>query len=100
MPTRCCSKTQWFVESPATQVLVMFVIRTRRGPLSRGARNDLVCRHAHGADPPFTGLGRCFRFQPPPGEFFVMLAALVVAYPGIVEGAKCIFYRHLTMKSK
>jgi Mg2+-importing ATPase len=49
---------------------------------------------------PFTGLGRCFGFQPRPGEFFVMLAALVVAYLGIVEAAKRIFYRHLTMKLK
>jgi hypothetical protein len=29
---------------------------------------------------PFTGLGRYFGFQPPPVEFFVILAALVVAY--------------------
>jgi P-type Mg2+ transporter len=49
---------------------------------------------------PFTGLGRYFGFQPPPVEFFVILAALVVAYLGIVEAAKRIFYHHLTTKPK
>jgi Mg2+-importing ATPase len=45
-------------------------------------------------------LGRYFGFQPPPVEFFVILAALVLAYLGIVEAAKRIFYRHLTIKPK
>jgi hypothetical protein len=51
------------------------------------------------ADPSVHGLGRYLGFQPPV-EFFVILAALVVAYLGIVEAAKRIFYRHLTTKPK
>jgi Mg2+-importing ATPase len=49
---------------------------------------------------PFTALGHYFGFQPPPAEFLVILAALVVAYLGIVEVAKRLFYRHLGTKSK
>jgi Mg2+-importing ATPase len=37
---------------------------------------------------------------PEPVELFVILAALVLAYLGIVEAAKRIFYRHLTIKPK
>ena len=49
---------------------------------------------------PFTGLGHYFGFQPPPAEFLAILAALVVAYLGIVEAAKRMFYRHLGSKPK
>ena len=47
---------------------------------------------------PFTGLGHYFGFQPMPLEFLAILTVLVVAYLGIVEAAKRIFYQHLTMK--
>jgi Mg2+-importing ATPase len=47
---------------------------------------------------PFTGLGQYFGFPPLPLEFLAILAALVVAYLGIVEVAKRIFYRRLTVR--
>jgi Mg2+-importing ATPase len=97
-------QTGWFVESLATQVLVIFVIRTRRNPLSSRPHAALAATSLAvvltALILPFTGLGRYFGFQPPPVEFFVILAALVVAYLGIVEAAKRIFYRHLTIKPK
>jgi Mg2+-importing ATPase len=49
---------------------------------------------------PFSGLGHYFGFQAPPPEFLMILAALVVAYLGIVEAAKRMFYRHLGTKRK
>jgi Mg2+-importing ATPase len=97
-------QTGWFVESLATQVLVIFVIRTRRNPFSSRPHAALAATSLAvvlaALILPFTGLGRYFGFQPPPFEFFVILAALVVAYLGIVEAAKRIFYRHLTTKPK
>ena len=48
----------------------------------------------------FVELGHNFGFQAPPAEFLVILAALVVAYLGIVEAAKRMFYRHLAIKPK
>jgi Mg2+-importing ATPase len=97
-------QTGWFVESLATQVLVIFVIRTRRNPLSSRPHAALAATSLAvvltALILPFTALGRYFGFQPPPVEFFVILAALVVAYLGIVEAAKRIFYRHLTTKPK
>jgi len=49
---------------------------------------------------PFTSLGRYFGFEPPPAKFFAILAILVVAYLGIVEAAKRVFYAHFATTSK
>jgi Mg2+-importing ATPase len=93
-------QTGWSVESLATQVLVIFVIRTRRNPLASRPHPALAATSLAvvlaALILPFTGLGEHFGFQPPPLEFLAILAALVVSYLGIVEAAKRIFYRHLT----
>jgi Mg2+-importing ATPase len=85
-------------------VLVIFVIRTRRNPLSSRPHAALAATSLAvvltALILPFTGLRRYFGFEPPPVEFFVILAALVVAYLGIVEATKRIYYRHLTIKPK
>jgi Mg2+-importing ATPase len=49
---------------------------------------------------PFTGLGKYFGFRAPPPEFFLILAALSIAYLGIVEVTKRIFYAHFTTRPK
>jgi Mg2+-importing ATPase len=97
-------QTGWFVESLTTQVLVIFVIRTRRSPLSSRPHAALAATSLAvvltGLVLPFTGLGQYFGFQAPPAEFLVILAALVVAYLGIVEAAKRMFYRNLGTRAK
>jgi P-type Mg2+ transporter len=97
-------QTGWFVESLATQVLVIFVIRTRRNPLSSRPHAALAVTSLvvvlTALIVPFTGLGHSFGFQPLPAEFLVILGAMVVAYLGIVEATKRLFYRHLTSKRK
>jgi P-type Mg2+ transporter len=79
---------------------VIFFIRTRGSPLSSRPHAALAATTLAvvltALILPFTGLGRSFGFQPPPAEFWGILAALVVTYLGIVEGAKRVFYRHLT----
>ncbi|HSR24072.1 MAG TPA: HAD-IC family P-type ATPase, partial [Candidatus Eisenbacteria bacterium] len=88
----------WFVESLATQTLIIFVIRTRRTPFFRSrpslalAATSLACV-AVGATIPFTPLGRLFGFSPLPALFFAALAAMVAAYLLLVETAKALFYR-------
>ena len=97
-------QTGWFVESLATQVLVIFVIRTRHNPLSSRPHAALTATSlavvVAALILPFTGLAHYFGFQPLPAEFLVILAALVVAYLGIVEAAKRMFYRHLGARPK
>ncbi|HXM58011.1 MAG TPA: HAD-IC family P-type ATPase, partial [Candidatus Dormibacteraeota bacterium] len=88
----------WFVESLATQTLIIFVIRTRRTPFFRSrpslalAATSLACV-ALGAAIPFTPLGGLFGFSPLPAPFFAALGAMVTAYLILVETAKTLFYR-------
>ena len=91
--------TGWFVESIATQVLVIFVIRTRRNPLrSRpnpwlvGTSLAVVCV---AMALPFSPLAPYLGFAPLPLSYFGLLALLLVSYLVMVEGAKQWFYRWL-----
>ena len=93
----------WFVESLCTQVLVIFIIRTRGNPLRSRAHPALVATSlavaAIGALLPLTTWGRHFGFVPLPGQFYFILAAMVLAYLLIVEMAKRGFYRWFGKRS-
>jgi hypothetical protein len=90
-------RSGWFVESLATQTLVIFAIRTRRIPFFRShpslpltlAALSVV---AVGALLPATPLAHVLGFQPLPAGFFAALAAMVVAYLALIEFGKRIFY--------
>jgi Mg2+-importing ATPase len=90
-------QTGWFVESLTTQVLVIFIIRTRGNPFGSRPHPVLVATSlavvAAGAILPFTPVGAYFGFVAPPARFYVILAAMVAAYLAIVEAAKRVFYR-------
>ena len=91
-------RTGWFVESIATQTLVVFVIRTRRVPFLR-SRPSLAmvivptAAAVVGAVLPYTGLAHLLGFTPLPAKFFFWLFAMVVVYLALVECAKTFFYR-------
>ena len=91
-------RTGWFVESIATQTLVVYVIRTRRIPFfkSRPSLPMLLVPTAAalaGAILPYTGLAHLLGFTPLPTAFFLLLFAMVVIYLLLVELAKTRFYR-------
>lgn len=90
-------QTGWFVESLSTQVLVIFIIRTRGNPFRSRANPILVATSlavaAIGAVLPFTPVGSYFGFVPPPAQFYFILAGMVMVYLLIVEVAKQGFYR-------
>jgi len=92
-------QTGWFVESLATQVLVIFVIRTRGNPLKSAPHPLLLVTSlavvAAAACLPFTPLGTYFGFVPPPATFYYILAGMAVAYLVLVEVVKIAFYRRL-----
>ncbi|MER0445852.1 magnesium-translocating P-type ATPase [Streptomyces sp. Edi4] len=91
-------RTGWFVESLATQTLVIFAIRTRRIPFWR-SRPSLPLALAAcgvvavGALLPSTPLAHTLGFQPLPPGFFAALAAMVVGYLALIELGKRLFYR-------
>lgn len=90
-------QTGWFIESLCTQVLVIFVIRTRGNPLKSHAHPLLTATSLAvvtvAVALPFTPIGSHFGFVPPPVRFYFILGAMVVAYLFLVELAKQGFYR-------
>ena len=92
-------RTGWFVESLATQTLVVFLIRTRRVPFihSRPSTAMIITPTAMatlGAVLPFTSLAQVLGFTALPIAFFLILVAMVIAYLMLVEIAKSRFYAH------
>ena len=89
--------TGWFVESLATQTLVVFVIRTAANPLkSRPSRPLLISVSAVVAVAtvlPYTALGSLLRFTPPPVSLLGAIAFLAVTYLFLVQAVKSWFYR-------
>ncbi|MFI7003436.1 magnesium-translocating P-type ATPase [Nocardia sp. NPDC050175] len=91
-------RTGWFVESLATQTLVIFAIRTRRIPFFRSRPSVALLLAAFGvvaigAVLPATPLAHTLGFSPLPGLYFAALAAMVVGYLVLIEIGKRIFYR-------
>jgi P-type Mg2+ transporter len=91
--------TGWFVESLATQTLVIFVIRTSGNPfLSRPSRQlaaTVLAIVAIGAVIPFTIVGRWFGFAPMPPALLAAIAVMTVTYLALVQQVKKRFYhRH------
>ena len=86
----------WFVESLATQTLIIFAIRTRR-PMLRSRPSAALMVAAGtvvlvGAWIPLSPLAGLLGFASPPATFYAMLAGLVLAYLALVELAKRLFY--------
>jgi len=94
--------TGWFIESIATQVLVIFVIRTRGNPLKSRASVALTATSLLvvlvAAALPFTPLASHLGFVAPPPLFFVILPAMVLGYLVTVEFVKRLFYRNFSVR--
>ncbi|MGH3174012.1 MAG: cation transporting ATPase C-terminal domain-containing protein, partial [Streptosporangiaceae bacterium] len=91
-------RSGWFVESLATQTLVIFAIRTRRIPFFRSRPSVPLLLAALavvmvGAALPASPFGAMLGFRPLPGLFFLALALMVVAYLLLIELGKYWFYR-------
>lgn len=90
-------RTGWFVESLATQTLVVFAIRTRRVPFWRSHPGQAMtwipftCAVV-GAVLPFTPLAGVLGFTALPFDFFVILMLMIAAYIALIEMAKRWFY--------
>jgi P-type Mg2+ transporter len=90
-------RSGWFVESLATQTLVIFAIRTRRVPFFRSrpslplilAASAVV---AVGTALPYSPLSHLLGFAALPIGFFAALVAMVIAYLVLIEFAKRIFF--------
>ena len=91
-------QTGWFIESLATEILVIFVIRTNMVPFFKSKPSKLLtfgCLGcvALGVLIPFTFFGQLFGFIAPPLLYFVFLIMMVITYLVLVEFAKDYFFR-------
>jgi P-type Mg2+ transporter len=90
--------TGWFVESLATQVLVIFIIRTHKNPFKSRPNSWLTASSllvvAIAIALPFTPLAGYLGFEPLPPLFFLVLTGMVALYLLIVQRVKKWFFRH------
>ena len=90
-------RTGWFVESLATQTLVVFVIRTAGNPFKSRPSGRLligvVAVTVAGAVLPYTPLGAVLGFTPLPLSLLGVIALLALTYLLLVQGVKTWFYR-------
>jgi Mg2+-importing ATPase len=93
-------RSGWFVESLATQSLVIFVIRTRRSPFFRSTPRMVLTITTFAvvglaAYVPYSPMAHRLGFARLPATFFLVLLAMVVVYLVVVEIAKREFYKHI-----
>lgn len=86
-------QTGWFVESLATQVFVVYIIRTSKIPFieSRPSSTFFIVTLSiviFGAILPYTFLGRLMGFAPLPWLFFLILIIMILAYLVLVQFVK------------
>ena len=95
--------TGWFIESIATQVLVIFIIRTRGSPLASQPNVWLVALSlavvAVAALLPWLPFADALGFVAPPPAFYAVLAGIVAAYLAVMFWAKQLFYRRWERRS-
>ncbi|HEY8282328.1 MAG TPA: magnesium-translocating P-type ATPase, partial [Leifsonia sp.] len=94
-------RSGWFIESIATQTLIVFAIRTRRVPFlrSRPSLALTVCVLAVvavGTWLPYSPIAAPLGFTPLPAPFFLALVGMVIAYLVLVEVTKLWYYARLS----
>lgn len=90
-------QTGWFMESLATQAIVIFSIRTAKlsflhSTPSRLLVISVLLSVGLGWVIPYLPVGRFFSFQPLPSEVFILLVSIVGLYFSTVESAKRFYY--------
>ncbi|MBN8780707.1 MULTISPECIES: magnesium-translocating P-type ATPase [unclassified Thiobacillus] len=95
--------TGWFIESIATQVLVIFIIRTRGSPFASRPNVWLVALSlavvAVAALLPWLPFAGELGFVAPPPALYAALAGIVAAYLAVMFWAKRMFYRRWERRS-
>jgi Mg2+-importing ATPase len=90
-------RTGWFVESLATQTLIIFAIRTRRVPFFRSRPSGVLALTTLavvvvGVVLTVSPLARKLGFTTLPWQFYTALVVMTVAYLVLVEVTKKLFY--------
>jgi Mg2+-importing ATPase len=91
-------RTGWFLESLVSQVLVVFVVRTRGWPWESRPSAAVVAGAlivvATALVLPWTALGRLFDFVPLPALYFAWMVGLLTGYLLLAEWTQRMLQRH------
>jgi Mg2+-importing ATPase len=95
-------QTGWFIESLATQVLVVFVIRTSRSPFFLSRPSIWLTLTSLGIVVvglvlPFLPIASALGFVTPPPLYFMILIVLVTTYVLLVETVKNLFLKKYSL---
>jgi len=99
-PTVAQFQTAWFIESLATQTLVIHIIRTRKIPFFQSAPSKWLLISTIGVVVvgwilPFTSFGKLLAFSALSPFMLISIAGLVFVYLFMVQIAKVVFYRYI-----
>lgn len=94
-------QTGWFIESIATQILVIFIIRTKRTPFWRSIPGIFITISAITVVAlawiiPYTKVGKLLSFSPLPPVLIFAIMGIVATYLIVAEISKYFFYRLFT----
>jgi len=94
----------WFLESLATQTLVIYIIRTQKIPFLQSRPSKYLLLTTLGAVGlgwllTQKGIGEFFGFSPLPWYAVITIFVLVIIYLFMVEFVKQIFYKRMTVKN-
>lgn len=95
-------QTGWFIESLATEILVVFVIRTARRPFFKSIPSMWLTFTSLGIVGvgvllPFTPLAEVLGFVAPPPLYFLILILLTTTYLLLVEAVKSTFLKKFNL---
>lgn len=93
-------QTGWFIESLATQTLIIHIIRTRKTPFlqsnaAAGLTATTIGAVIIGWLIPYTPIGTFFGFAPLNTSILLWIATLVITYLITVEIGKKLFYKYV-----
>jgi len=95
-------QTGWFMESLATQILVIYIIRSKyhlfKSLPSFWLVSTTLLAVGIGWMLPFSKIGRYFYFETPTFEILKIISLIVLSYLLIVTIAKAIFYKRFSQK--
>ncbi len=95
-------QTGWFIESLATEILVVFVIRTAKTPFYKSRPSMWLTLASLGIVGigtllPFTPFAKALGFVQPPPLFFIILIILTATYLLLVEKIKSVFLKKYSL---
>lgn len=95
-------QTGWFIESLATQTLIVFVIRTTKTPFYKSKPSKWLTISslgivATGIALPFSPLAKSLGFVAPPPVYFVYFVIIVVTYLFFVDIVKRLFLQKYSL---